>query len=58
MEEEKIRSNSASSYEKAMQYAYRDQQRFRVIMDQGINAGVRAEGLTYSKFINGLAKLK
>ena len=48
--------------EKAMQYAYRDRKakkrEFRSLWIQRINAGVRAEGLTYSKFINGLAKSK
>ena len=46
--------------EKAMQYAYRDRRNkkrdFRSLWIQRINAGVRAEGLTYSKFINGLSK--
>ena len=46
--------------EKAMQYAYRDRRvkkrDFRSLWIQRINAGVRAEGLTYSKFINGLSK--
>ena len=46
--------------EKAMQYAYRDRRvkkrDFRSLWIQRINAGVRAEGLTYSKFINGLNK--
>ena len=46
--------------EKAMQYAYRDRKakkrEFRSLWIQRINAGVRAEGLTYSKFINGLSK--
>jgi|TARA_B100000929_G_C15458393_1_gene403653 large subunit ribosomal protein L20 len=44
--------------EKAMQYAYRDRRNkkrdFKSLWIQRINAGVRAEGLTYSKFINGL----
>ena len=48
--------------EKAMQYAYRDRRAkkrdFRSLWIQRINAGVRNEGLTYSKFINGLAKSK
>ena len=48
--------------EKAMQYAYRDRKakkrEFRSLWIQRINAGVRAEGLTYAKFINGLAKSK
>ena len=46
--------------EKAMQYAYRDRRNkkrdFKSLWIQRINAGVRAEGLTYSKFINGLSK--
>ena len=46
--------------EKAMQYAYRDRRakkrEFRSLWIQRINAGVRAEGLTYSKFISGLNK--
>ena len=48
--------------EKAMQYAYRDRKakkrEFRALWIQRINAGVRAEGLTYAKFINALAKSK
>ena len=46
--------------EKAMQYAYRDRRNkkrdFKSLWIQRINAGVRAEVLTYSKFINGLNK--
>ena len=46
--------------EKAMEYAYRDRRNkkreFKSLWIQRINAGVRAEGLTYSKFINGLNK--
>ena len=46
--------------EKAMQYAYSDRRNkkrdFKSLWIQRINAGVRAEGLTYSKFINGLNK--
>ena len=48
------------SLEKAMQYAYRDRRakkrEFRSLWIQRINAGVRTEGITYSKFINGLNK--
>ena len=48
--------------EKAMQYAYRDRKakkrEFRSLWIQRINAGVRAVGLTFAKFINGLAKSK
>ena len=46
--------------EKAMQYAYRDRRNkkrdFKSLWIQRINAGVRQEGLTYSKFISGLNK--
>ena len=46
--------------EKSMQYAYRDRRNkkrdFKLLWIQRINAGVRAEGLTYSKFIYGLNK--
>ena len=46
--------------EKAMQYAYRDRKakkrEFKSLWIQRINAGVRMEGLTYAKFINGLNK--
>ena len=46
--------------EKAMQYAYRDRRtkkrEFRSLWIQRINAGVRAQGITYSQFINGLNK--
>ena len=46
--------------EKSMQYAYRDRRAkkrdFKSLWIQRINAGVRAEGLTYSKFVNGLNK--
>ena len=48
------------SLEKAMQYAYRDRRvkkrEFRSLWIQRINAGVRTEGITYSKFIHGLNK--
>ena len=48
--------------EKALQYAYRDRRtkkrEFRSLWIQRINAGVRDEGMTYSRFINGLAKSK
>ena len=48
--------------EKALQYAYRDRKakkrEFRSLWIQRINAGVRAEGLSYSRFINGLNKSK
>ncbi len=46
--------------EKALRYAYRDRRRkkrdFRGLWIQRINAGVRAHGMTYSRFMDGLAK--
>ncbi|WP_295847569.1 50S ribosomal protein L20 [Tardiphaga sp.] len=46
--------------EKAGQYAFRDRKRkkrtFRALWIQRINAAVRPLGMTYSVFINGLAK--
>ena len=48
--------------EKSLQYAYRDRRRnkriFRSLWIQRINAGARAEGMTYGQFINGLNKSK
>lgn len=46
--------------ERALQYAYRDRRTkkrdFRALWIQRINAAAREHGLTYSRFINGLAK--
>ena len=46
--------------EKALQYGYRDRKRkkrtFRALWIQRLNAAVRPFGMTYSVFINGLAK--
>jgi len=46
--------------EKAGQYAYRDRKvrkrTFRALWIQRINAAVRPFGLTYSRFIDGMAK--
>ena len=51
---------AVQAVERGMQYAYRDRKKrksdFRGLWIQRINAGVRSEGLTYSKFINGLSK--
>ena len=51
---------AAQAVDKANQYATRDRhnkkRNFRALWIQRINAGVRGEGLTYSRFINGLAK--
>ena len=53
---------AVQAVERGMQYAYRDRKKrksdFRGLWIQRINAGVRAEGLTYAKFINGLVKSK
>jgi large subunit ribosomal protein L20 len=46
--------------EKAQQYAYRDRKRrkrtFRALWIQRINAAARELGITYGRFIDGLAK--
>ena len=46
--------------EKAMQYAYRDRRNkkreFKSLWIQRINAGVRSEGLTYSRFMERVEK--
>ena len=46
--------------EKALRYAYRDRRArkrdFRSLWIQRINAGARLNGLTYSRFMNGLKK--
>ena len=46
--------------EKGLRYAYRDRRakkrNFRALWIQRINAAVRPFGLTYSKFIDGMAK--
>ena len=49
-----------NTWEKGLQYAYRDRKvnkrNFRALWIQRINAAVRAEGLSYSTFINLLKK--
>jgi len=46
--------------EKALRYAYRDRRarkrNFRRLWIQRINAGARQHGMTYSRFMSGLAK--
>jgi len=46
--------------EKALQYAYRDRRvrkrSFRALWIQRINAATREHGMTYARFINGLAR--
>ena len=47
-----------AAVDKAAQYAYRDRKNrkrsFRALWIQRINAAVRAEGLTYGRFMHGL----
>src|ERR1700693_5590173 len=49
-----------AAVDKSMQYAYRDRKNkkrtFRALWIQRINAAVREGGLTYSRFIDGLAR--
>lgn len=49
-----------AAVDRSMQYAYRDRKvrkrTFRALWIQRINAAVREAGLTYSRFIDGLAK--
>src|SRR5512134_223534 len=46
--------------EKGLQYAYRDRRakkrNFRALWIQRINAAVREHGMTYSAFVNGIAR--
>ena len=46
--------------EKALRYAYRDRRakkrNFRALWIQRINAAVREHGMTYSAFVNGIAR--
>ena len=49
-----------AAVDRSMQYAYRDRKNrkrtFRALWIQRLNAAVRELGLTYSRFIDGLAK--
>lgn len=49
-----------AAVDRAKQYAYRDRKNrkrtFRALWIQRINAAVRAEGLSYGRFIDGLSK--
>lgn len=51
---------AVQAVEKAGQYAYRDRRvkkrTFRALWIQRINAGARENGLTYSRFMDGLKK--
>ena len=56
----KLYKTARMAVEKGWLYAYRDRKQkkrmFRRLWIISINAGARANGLTYSKFINGLNK--
>src|SRR5215813_6051442 len=49
-----------AAVDRAQQYAFRDRKNrkrtFRALWIQRINAAVREQGLTYSRFMSGLAK--
>jgi len=51
---------ATEAVERAMKYAYRDRRQrkreFRKLWIARINAAVRADGLTYSKFMEGMKK--
>ena len=51
---------ATEAVDRAMKYAYRDRKRrkrtFRALWIQRLNAAVRPFGLSYSRFIDGLAK--
>jgi large subunit ribosomal protein L20 len=56
----RLYKNAKETVMRARNYAYRDRRvrkrQFRALWIARINAAVRAEGLTYSKFIAGLKK--
>lgn len=53
-------TNAKAAVDRAGQFAYRDRKAkkrsFRALWIQRINAAVRAHGLTYGRFIDGLGK--
>ena len=56
----KVYTIAKEKVEKGLQYAYRDRRKkktdFRQLWIVRINAAVRATGMVYSQFINGLAR--
>ena len=58
----KLYRTAKESVQKGMYYSYRDRKQkkrsFRNLWIARINAGCRQEGLSYSKFLNGLKKAK
>ncbi len=55
-----VHTVAKNTYEKGLQYAFRDRKakkrEYRALWIQRINAGVRQYGISYSKFIDMLAK--
>ena len=55
-----VHTVAKNTYEKGLQYAFRDRKakkrEYRALWIQRINAGVRQYGISYSKFIDLLAK--
>ena len=58
----KLFRTAKESVQKGMYYSYRDRKQkkrlFRNLWIARINAGCKADGISYSKFINGLKKAK
>ncbi|NQU95674.1 MAG: 50S ribosomal protein L20 [Candidatus Omnitrophica bacterium] len=58
----KLYRTAKESVQKGMYYSYRDRKQkkrlFRNLWIVRINAGCKADGLSYSKFMNGLKKAK
>ena len=58
----KLYRTARESVQKGMYYSYRDRKQkkrlFRNLWIARINAGCKADGLSYSKFMNGLKKAK
>lgn len=58
----KLYRTAKESVQKGMYYSYRDRKQkkrlFRNLWIARINAGCKADGLSYSKFMNGLKKSK
>ena len=53
-----VSSSHGKGYAICLQRQKSKKREFRSLWIQRINAGVRTEGLTYAKFINGLSKSK
>ena len=62
MRRSKLYRYASDAVDHGLQYAYRDRRNrkrtFRYLWQARINAGARAEGMTYSRFIEGLKAAK